>query len=65
MLGDAAKTGGMHDICAVLTQCGSGHDDCGESGAGRRLLTLLEQTKRDGVAVAVTRYCSATALIIN
>ena len=35
---------------------GSGYDDCGESGAGKRLLQLLEARGDTGTLVAVTRW---------
>ena len=45
-------------------RCGddSGWDDSGESGAGRRLLKLLEDTRADDTLVAVTRWYGGSHL---
>lgn len=39
-----------------------GSHDCGESGAGARLMVLLERCKLDGVLVVVTRWYGGVPL---
>lgn len=39
-----------------------GFNDCGESGAGTRMLTLLQNMKLDNVMVVVTRWYGGTPL---
>lgn len=46
----------------VLTNIQQGSNDCGESGAGQRLLTLLERSHICNILVVVTRWYGGTAL---
>ena len=41
-------------VCTGSMVCG--YDDCGESGAGKRLLQLLEKRNEQNCLVAVTRW---------
>jgi putative IMPACT (imprinted ancient) family translation regulator len=50
-------------IFAYRLRCGtSGFDDNGEKGAGRRLLTLLENRNLDNIFVAVSRFYGGSHL---
>lgn len=46
----------------VLSNVQQGSNDCGEAGAGQRLLTLLERSSLVNVLVIVTRWYGGTAL---
>ncbi|CDO95598.1 unnamed protein product [Kluyveromyces dobzhanskii CBS 2104] len=46
----------------VLKNVQQGSNDCGEAGAGQRLLTLLERSHVANVLVVVTRWYGGTAL---
>ncbi|QEU59044.1 hypothetical protein KDRO_B03100 [Kluyveromyces lactis] len=47
---------------AMLKNIQQGSNDCGEAGAGQRLLTLLERSHIANVLVVVTRWYGGTAL---
>lgn len=49
-------------ITAWIAGSSSGFDDCGEKGAGQRLLDLLEQKSRRDVLVSVTRWFGGAQL---
>lgn len=49
-------------VAPVLKNVQQGSSDCGESGAGQRLLTLLERSHVVNVLVIVTRWYGGTAL---
>lgn len=59
----SVEDGGAFDdrCCRVVLELTPGHDDDGEAGAGRVLLSLLESTDARG-AVAVTRWYGGTPL---
>lgn len=46
----------------VLKNIQQGSSDCGEAGAGQRLLTLLERSNLTNIIVIVTRWYGGTAL---
>ncbi|SCU92540.1 LAMI_0E10946g1_1 [Lachancea mirantina] len=52
----------VNQVKEHYTNLQQGSSDCGEAGAGRRLLTLLENYKVVGVLLIVTRWYGGTPL---
>lgn len=56
------KKSKRNDIKKSWPNLQQGSSDCGESGAGQRLLVLLERSNVVNVLVVVTRWYGGTAL---